>query len=134
MRFATLRLVGHARPKGSWTPVMTRLGDIKFRPASNEMARWFQNARAQLASLWTQGPLEGALRCDLVFELPRRKTVARARPTGRYDGDIDKLIRGILDAATGIIYRDDSQVVIVTAEKRYTDGEPGVWLEVTSDI
>jgi len=33
--------------------------------------------------------------------------------------DVDKLVRSILDSLTGVVYTDDSQVVIVTAYKKY---------------
>jgi crossover junction endodeoxyribonuclease RusA len=35
--------------------------------------------------------------------------------------DLDKLIRGVLDALTGICYNDDSQVVDILASKIYAD-------------
>lgn len=35
--------------------------------------------------------------------------------------DIDKLVRAILDALTGIVWRDDAQVVAIEAYKRYSD-------------
>jgi Holliday junction resolvase RusA-like endonuclease len=40
-------------------------------------------------------------------------------------GDLDKLIRAVLDGLTGIAYLDDSQVAEVFACKRYTDFNPG---------
>jgi crossover junction endodeoxyribonuclease RusA len=42
-------------------------------------------------------------------------------PTGRQIGDTDKLIRSVCDALTGIAYYDDSQVVDITAKKRFSD-------------
>jgi Holliday junction resolvase RusA-like endonuclease len=40
--------------------------------------------------------------------------------------DLDKLIRCVLDALTGVIYMDDSQVVLIDAEKGYaTEAEIG---------
>ena len=47
--------------------------------------------------------------------------------------DCDKLVRAILDALTGVVFADDSQVVSVTAVKRYVlAGEvPGCHVLVT---
>ena len=42
-------------------------------------------------------------------------------PIGRNIGDTDKLIRSVCDALTGVAYYDDSQVVDVTARKRFSD-------------
>lgn len=39
--------------------------------------------------------------------------------------DLDKLTRAVLDALTGIVYRDDAQVVELLASKRY-GRSPGV--------
>jgi crossover junction endodeoxyribonuclease RusA len=36
--------------------------------------------------------------------------------------DIDKVCRAVLDALTGILYRDDAQVVALSAVKTYADG------------
>jgi crossover junction endodeoxyribonuclease RusA len=38
--------------------------------------------------------------------------------------DVDKLARATLDALTGVCFEDDSQVVELTARKRYASGEP----------
>ena len=56
---------------------------------------------------------------------PRRPTFKKA--------DIDKLTRGVLDALTGCVYVDDSQVVEGEESKSYCDAEnpqPGVWIGV----
>ena len=50
--------------------------------------------------------------------------------------DIDKLERCILDALTGIAYRDDAQVVRCNHGKFYTNNihkEPGAWIGVLTD-
>jgi Holliday junction resolvase RusA-like endonuclease len=44
--------------------------------------------------------------------------------------DLDKLIRAILDALTGVVWRDDGQVVDIVASKVYAD-TPGVDVVIT---
>lgn len=44
--------------------------------------------------------------------------------------DVDKLLRGILDALTGIVFIDDSCVVVVTGRKEYSSGSPGAAITV----
>lgn len=63
----------------------------------------------------------------IYFYLPRPKTNKNKFPVGRV-GDIDKLERAMLDAFTGILYDDDSQVVALKGIKVYVrEGEqPGV--------
>ena len=40
-------------------------------------------------------------------------------PTGRNIGDLDKLVRAVLDSLTGICYYDDSSVIDIKAKKRF---------------
>lgn len=79
--------------------------------------------------------LEGALSVCLHFTLPRPASVKRnKRPLPTSKPDVDKLTRGILDALTNVVWRDDSQVTRVSASKRYDDNNPpGVLVEVEED-
>lgn len=66
----------------------------------------------------------------LGFVLQRPKSLSRGRPTPAHLGkpDADKLARGVLDALTSAgVLQDDSQVVFLTASKRYAepDEQPG---------
>jgi len=60
------------------------------------------------------------------FYFQRPKTVTRARPSVK--PDIDKLLRSVGDALTGVVFKDDSQIVEIAAKKEY--GEPGAWIQV----
>jgi len=73
-------------------------------------------------------PIEGAITITLKFRYERPKSVSRQQPT--VPPDLDKQIRSILDALTGVAYVDDSQVVSIYATKEY--GLPaGVSIELT---
>lgn len=54
-----------------------------------------------------------------------------ARPAKK--PDVDKWVRHLLDALTGVVYADDGQVVTLLAEKRYAEGDepPRTEVEVT---
>lgn len=82
---------------------------------------------------------DAALSVNITFNMPRPKSHYRTgrnahllrdgaptRPAGR--PDVDKLTRAILDALSGIVWRDDSQVVDITASKLY--GDPGAVITV----
>ena len=71
-----------------------------------------------------------AVRVTLLFMLPQPKKPVRQYPTTK--PDIDKLSRAVLDALTGVLYKDDSQVTQLDAQKVYTYGEPGVYITVTA--
>ena len=64
-------------------------------------------------------PVEGAIGIEILFRVRRPKTVKRDYPT--VAPDLDKYIRGVLDALTGIAYQDDAQVIDIKAKKVYSD-------------
>ena len=64
---------------------------------------------------------------DLIFTMARPKTVTRDYPS--VAPDLDKLIRAALDALTSVAYRDDGQVVLITASKEYGP-TPGLWGQI----
>lgn len=73
--------------------------------------------------------LDGPLALVLTFYVPRPKAhigvrgvKASAPPYPAVKPDLLKLTRAIEDALTGIVYRDDAQIVRETLAKRY--GEP----------
>lgn len=75
----------------------------------------------------------------LQFIMPRRAAEPkRVTPQHTRKPDLDKLERAILDALSGIVYRDDAQVVHIAASKRTADiGEqPGAritWSSLDDD-
>ena len=76
------------------------------------------------------GLFDGPLAVSLTFTLLKPKSAPKSRviyPIKR--PDVDKLARSCLDAMTKIVWRDDSQVIKLTAEKTYGD-PPGVSITV----
>ena len=64
-------------------------------------------------------PVDGGIGIEIIFRVRRPKTVKRDSPT--VAPDLDKYIRGVLDALTGIAYQYDAQVIDIKAEKVYSD-------------
>lgn len=64
-------------------------------------------------------PLAEALNVAVRFKIKRPKTVKRPWPT--VVPDVDNFLKGILDSANGILWRDDAQICRVTGEKSYAD-------------
>lgn len=73
-------------------------------------------------------PIDGAITISMEFRYLRPKSVSRIEPT--VPPDLDKQIRSILDALTGVAYKDDSQVTSIQATKRYAQ-TAGVDIVVT---
>lgn len=80
---------------------------------------------------------EGPVRVSLEFRLVRPKGhmgKKGLKPTApEHPGtkpDLDKLARAVLDALTGVAFRDDSQVVRLEASKVYDDTGTGPGVEI----
>lgn len=68
----------------------------------------------------------------VTFHMPRPKSLPKKILFHTKKPDLDKLTRAIKDALTGIVWVDDSQVVILKAEKHYTLGRPCAEIVVDS--
>ena len=75
---------------------------------------------------------EGAVHVSLDFYLPRPVSLPKKVQEHIKRPDLDKLIRACLDSMTGIMFKDDSQVVSVSATKNYATTEQGVRIRVSS--
>ncbi len=83
-------------------------------------------------------PLEGPVRLDCIVRLPVPKSYPKKRSEACLNGsewptkkvDIDNIVKSVSDAMNGIVFIDDSQVVILRAVKTYS-AEPGVDVKVS---
>jgi Holliday junction resolvase RusA-like endonuclease len=81
-----------------------------------------------------EGPVEVVV--WFFFAIPKSYSMAkrmdaangRIRPTGR--PDLDNLVKGVMDAVNGILWKDDSIVVALHTKKYYTAGKERVWMGV----
>ena len=77
---------------------------------------------------------ESALEVSIVFymSIPKSKPKKWREhpPAHTVKGDIDNLVKGTLDALTGVLWKDDSQIVTLKLYKVYSD-DPRIELEVT---
>jgi len=85
-------------------------------------------------------PENGPAKVEVEFRFPRPKNhfgsgknsnvLKSDAPTFKVSKpDIDKLLRGILDGLTGIVFNDDSQVCTISSSKIYSDA-PGAQIAV----
>lgn len=123
-RLLTFRVVGIAQSMGSkrafvpkgWTrPVITD---------SNRNLKAWQSLVAHAAGEAVQGCdgwqiLDGPVRLSVAFYLPRPKGLPKRTIAHTKAPDVSKLVRSTEDALSGIVYRDDSQIVEVLAGKFY---------------
>jgi Holliday junction resolvase RusA-like endonuclease len=66
------------------------------------------------------------------FRLQRPKSAPKRVTSPTTKPDLDKLSRSLLDALTGVLWADDSQVELLHVTKRFAAIEeaPGVWIRV----
>jgi crossover junction endodeoxyribonuclease RusA len=119
-----LLVPGKPEPKGSM-----RVGRHGGIFSSNPRLKGWQQqiAVAFAAERNGAGVLLGPIYLELVFRFVRPASHYTAKGALRkgaaaYPGrpDLDKLARGVLDGLTGVLFRDDSQVVELDAAKEYS--------------
>lgn len=126
----TITIKGHARPKGSWNAIPVR-GKIRFVPVSTPAAKWFKYLESEVKRKWPlKKPWVGPVRVECVFKLSRPKSNTNEFPITQNMGDVDKLLRAVFDAMSGVVFNDDSQVVETSAKKIWATNDPEVYIKV----
>lgn len=99
--------------------VRGRFGGV--HSASKGLATWREAVRHEAALVHDGAAFEGPVAVDMLFAMHRpanRKGQPIKRP------DLDKLCRAVFDALTDAgVWKDDSQAVILRAQKRYEGDE-----------
>ena len=125
---------GKAEPRGSKSAVKSP--HMKFAvvvDANKNSGPWMEHVRHVAGNYHRGDLLTGPIRLTVTFYFAYLashygtgrnagvlKRNAPVRVSGGRTGDIDKLVRGVQDALTGSIYRDDKQVCDLHACKYYT--------------
>jgi Holliday junction resolvase RusA-like endonuclease len=132
-------VLGRAQPAGSKRQVTNRKTGQTFVVDDNPRSRpWKELVTsaavdamgARAGATGCHGALEGALLLEVDFYLARpaghfgtgrNRGIVRdsAPPFPAVRPDVTKLLRGLEDALTGVVWRDDAQVVDQIARKRY---------------
>jgi Holliday junction resolvase RusA-like endonuclease len=133
-------------PQGSMKAFVVA-GRARVTSDNPKLRSWRLDVKCEAQKHWDT-PTTEAVRVQLVFRFPRPKGhygtgrnagQVRASAPGYHTvkPDVDKLVRGCLDALTGVIWRDDSQVAGVDAFKEYGDSPfpegTSVFVEVLND-
>lgn len=126
-----LTVEGIPVPQGSFRHV----GNGRIISANPKLNTWRDTIATQIATQTHHRLIDAPIRLQLVFTLPRPKSVSRPLPTARV-GDLDKLTRAVMDAISLERYcqiiKDDSLVIDLHAAKRYADHTPtGVTILIT---
>lgn len=121
---------GLPQPQGSTKAFKTKSGKVLVTSDNRKLKPWRQAViAAAREQLGRTPPATGAVRVDVVFNLPRplghfgkRGLLPSAPELPIVRPDLDKLCRAVLDALTEAgVFRDDGQVWKLELEKQYGD-------------
>ncbi len=115
-----LTVFGEPIPKGS-TRAFVVNGVAVTTNANPKTKDWERLIKGELQVARPGDIITGPVDVTLQFYMTRGKSVKRPYPITK--PDIDKLCRAAIDAMTGIVFKDDSQVIGLQAIKRYADGQ-----------
>ena len=124
-------VTGNPVAKGSMRAFVPRNWQRAVITAAHPKSKQWQTIIESVASTHFDAVSRLPFRVVLCFAMQRPKKMVREKHTVK--PDIDKLTRCVLDALTGVAWRDDSQVISVRAYKRYAriDEDPHVSIAVT---
>jgi crossover junction endodeoxyribonuclease RusA len=125
----SFQVLGKPATKGSWK---IRRGKGKaWLTADNDKERPWADAVAWRGKEAMRGrPLiDEGVEVAILIEVSRPKDPVREFPVG----DVDKMARSVLDALTGIVWRDDVLVTSLSVTKRYTEREQGAWIQIVTE-
>jgi Holliday junction resolvase RusA-like endonuclease len=128
----TFTVYGVAQPKGNMRAFLKRGMKFPIVTETNRNVRsWSQLVAEGASRALAEGvgqQITGPVGVEVLFALPRPKKYQRLGLTVAHcvAPDIDKLLRGVLDALSRVVFVDDAQVVQVLATKIYApvDGAP----------
>lgn len=134
-------VVGEPVPQGRMTGYVVGKRAVVTASNKGRLGPWRQQIAAAAAEVIDE-PHAGPVELGLAFTFARPKSHYR---TGAHAGelkpgsprhqmtrpDLDKLARAVLDALTGIAFRDDGQVSVLLATKRFGE-RAGVTVTVSS--
>lgn len=127
----TFDVVGRPAPQGS----KKSIGNNRFIEASKFLPAW--RTAVCVAAEWAVAEqnwarVSGPVELEVMFYLERPSSISSSkRPYPIVPPDIDKLLRGVGDALSGVVYDDDAQICRILAWKQYADKrEPGAFIRV----
>ena len=138
MIILTFEVLGSPVAQGSMIAISNKRGGRPMLKYTNEsdLKAWRKRveraARFAAATVGGFPKIDRALGLSATFWLERPISVTRVYPT--VPPDLDKMVRAIGDALSGIVYQDDKQLTTISAIKRYAAGfPPCAVLEITQE-
>lgn len=121
---------GIPQPQGSKSVHMLGGKPVMRDANSHRLHAWRREVAGAAGVAWLGEPLREPVRVSLRFVFPRPAGAPRSRRWPSVRPDLDKLVRAVLDALTGVVLADDALVVSLQAHKVYLGTGPGVAIAV----
>lgn len=125
-------VAGVPAPQGSMRGFV--VGKRAVVTADNTKTKPWRSRVGEEAQAHFDSVIVGPVAITAMFVMPRPvSTPKRTTPPATKKPDLDKLVRASLDSLAGIAFRDDAQVVSITACKRLAEiGEQsGLHIDIT---
>jgi len=141
LRPVTFTVFGTPAPAGSKRGFYNAPAGRVIVTDANQKARpWKAQVADKAAETMNGRPLlEGPLLFDVVFWMPRPKGHIGAKgvkpsapPAPTVKPDLLKLARAVEDALTGVVWRDDAQIVTEVLQKAYTAAQARVEVRIAT--
>lgn len=92
---------------------------------------WEERVRYYAMQVKPEKLLDGPLAVTLQFAMTRPKSTPKGRTYPTVKPDLDNLEKAVMDAMNGLIYTDDSRIVLKRSSKEYAlNGDIGVRVTV----
>lgn len=112
-------VLGHPEPQGSMKGFVIN-GRAVLTSNNKKLKPWRQMVgMTALAAITECAGQHVPVALDIDFYIAKPQSAPKNRLSPSVKPDLDKLIRGILDALTGIAFHDDGQVCAINAYKHY---------------
>lgn len=131
-RVVSFRVLGEAIPQGSHKAFM-RPG-MRFPVVVHDnpkLKAWRQLVASEAQRVAGDGLFLGPVAVGIVFAFARPKSLPKRVVHHTVRPDCDKVLRGVFDALTGVLYRDDAQVVRAVLSKVYAPIGSGASVQIT---
>lgn len=117
-------------PVAKGRPRFARQGKFVVAYTPKKTKDWEEHVKWASIEHRPDKPLEGALRINLDFCMPRPKSIPKHKIHHTKRPDLDNLQKSVIDALqNAALFKDDSQFVRKTATKYYSS-VPGVYVEI----
>lgn len=123
---------GIPKPQGSKRAFVVKGRPVLTESAGEPLKDW-RTSVAYAASTAMAGAnlIQTPVHVTLTFTLVKPRSRSKHRPLPDSAPDLSKLVRAVEDAMTGIVWRDDAQVVGIQAAKVYGE-QPGLHATITA--